>query len=182
MIFHLAWELREEEEQKVIEWLNDAEVCKYNSHFVFPAKPLQPDGKTLRFGLGVDHKLVGVVSLQKIDWVNRSAELAILIGDTTCHGKGVGKHAALSVCRHGFNALNLHRIYCGTHQDNIGMQKVAEAVGMTFEGKSRQAMYKNGQYADVWHYGILKAEFEARFNADSSDIERAGNNTPHLPG
>lgn len=108
---------------------------------------------------------MGVISLQKIDWVNRSAELAILIGGKD-QGKGIGKKSCTLICLHGFDQMNLHRIYLGTHQENIGMQKVAEAIGMTLEGRTRQAFYKHGQYADVLHYGVLKEEFYAHCGFD----------------
>ena len=39
--------------------------------------------------------------------------------------------------KHGFEQLNLHRIYCGTSVKNIAMQKLAAALGFVQEGIRR---------------------------------------------
>lgn len=148
-----------QDESLVLSWLDNPEICKYTSHAVFPASRQEVNNKILRLGIYGRYGLIGVISLQRIDWVNRSAELAILVGGKQPESKGIGKQACALMCHHGFDMLNLHRIYLGTHQDNIGMQKVAESLGMKLEGRTRQAFYKHGQYADILHYGLLKEEF-----------------------
>ena len=35
---------------------------------------------------------------------------------------------------HAFNELNLHKVYCGTSSNNLGMQKLAINLGMVKEG------------------------------------------------
>lgn len=148
---------------EILRWINNPEVCQFNSHAVFPTTELPEIKNGLVLSIlakeGASRSHIGNISLQKIDWISRSAELAILIGAKSIWGKGYGKEASLLVCRHGFNALNLHRIYCGTPEKNIGMQKIALALGMRREGISRQAFYKNGEYADILQYGILREEF-----------------------
>lgn len=145
-------------ENQIIAWLNDCEICQYNSHAVFPVTSAKPStDKDLRLAITDDGDFVGVISLQNINWVNRSAELAILVGKN--QRQGIGKEACRQICKHGFNALNLHRIYCGIHEGNIGMVKVTEYLGMKQEGRKRQAMFKHGKYADTLHYGLLKEEF-----------------------
>jgi len=68
------------------------------------------------------------------------------------------------ICDHGFLALNLNRIACGTFEDNVGMCKLAESLGMAEEGRRRQAVYKLGRFVDVIEYGVLRNEYVARFN------------------
>lgn len=87
-----------------------------------------------------------------------------LSGDKTCWGKGYGKEAARLICEHGFQALNLHRISCGTLDNNTAMSKLAESLGMVEEGRRRQAAYKHGRYVDIIEYGVLKSEYVARFH------------------
>lgn len=102
----------------------------------------------------------GNISLQQIDLCNRSAEIAILIGEKSAHGKGYGLEAARLLCAHGFNQLGLNRIYCGTHAENFGMQKLALKLGMREEGRSRKALFKNGEFADIINYGMLREDFK----------------------
>lgn len=148
-------------------WLNDAVVCDGNSHHVYPYTGHQalefirslPDRRDLLVLAIVDNasgRHVGNISLQEIHFVNRSAELAILVGAQDCWGKGLGTEACALLMRHGFTALNLRRIELGTPQTNIGMQKIALALGMKHEGTKRSAFFKNGKYLDVFLYGILR--------------------------
>lgn len=150
-------------------WLNDPEVCRYNSHHTWPytreaARAWLASASRSELTLAVclkDFTHIGNISLQKVHPVNRSAEFAILLGAKDAWGQGYGREAGLALCRHGFDSLNLHRIYCGTHDENIGMQKLALGLGMREEGRLSRAIYKNGEYADVIRYGVLKKEFYA---------------------
>ena len=152
-------------------WLNDPEVNRFNSHAIFPytkgelllyVKSVSRDRSKVILAI-IDRKTdkhIGNVALQSIDWVGRSAELAILIGEKTQWGKGIGVEVGKLIVNYGFNRLGLHRIWCGTSSDNIGMQKIAERTGMKREGVRRDAMFKNGRWVNIIEYGILQSEFE----------------------
>lgn len=153
-----------------LEWFNDPEVCRLNSHHVFPytrpealdwvaALPGRRDALVLAIEMSEDGRHVGNVSLQGIDTVNRSADLAIVLGDRGVWGQGVGGEAARLLVDHGFRALNLHRITCGTVVANAAMRRVAERLGMTQEGVRRRAMWTDGEYHDVVEYGLLADEW-----------------------
>jgi [ribosomal protein S5]-alanine N-acetyltransferase len=101
---------------------------------------------------------IGNIALENIDTLNQSAELAIIIGDKIHWGKGVGTDAAKLLLGHGFRELNLHRIYCGTSEDNAGMQKLAASLGFTEEGRARDGIFKDGSFRDVVYYSILRNE------------------------
>jgi RimJ/RimL family protein N-acetyltransferase len=152
-------------------WFNDAEVCRENSHHVYPYTREQAlefirslPGKKNMLVLAVCEKTsgkhVGNISLQDINFVHRSAEMAIILGEKACWGKGIGKEAARLLAEHGFRALNLHRIGSGTFETNIGFQKIAVSLGMQLEGTRRQAAFKDGRWLDVLEYGLLRDEFE----------------------
>lgn len=71
---------------------------------------------------------------------------------------GYAAEAAEVLIDHAFNRLNLHRLYCGTADNNIRMQKLAEKLGFIKEGIRRQALFKNGAYHDIIEYGKLREE------------------------
>jgi ribosomal-protein-alanine N-acetyltransferase len=161
-------------EGRYIEWLNDPEVCENNSHHVFPyyydnAKKYIEKTYNSRTELVLALVLkendlhIGNISLQSINFINQSAEFAILLGEKQFWGKGYSKEAAKLIIKHGFMELNLNRIYCGTTAENIGMQKLALFLGMTQEGCRREAQYKGGRFIDMLEYGVLKKEFFTKF-------------------
>lgn len=153
-----------------VTWFNDAEVCRGNSHHVFPYTREQAlsyirqstQGRemlVLAIVLKGDQRHIGNIALQGIHSLNRSAEFAIVIGDKSTWGQGYGHEAAALLFEHAFKTLNLHRIACGTFADNAGMIKLAAALGMKQEGVRRQAVFKDGRYQDVVEYGLLREEF-----------------------
>lgn len=161
---------REDIEGGYSNWLNDEEVCKYNSHHRFPVTKNQlinyientnqsKDILVLAIILKNNGVHIGNVSLQSINYIDKTAEIAFITGEKQYWGKGFTKEASKLILQHAFLTLNLNRVYCGTHQDNIPMQKLAESLGFKKEGIRREAIFKNGQYKDIVEYGLLKKEF-----------------------
>jgi len=160
-------------------WLNDPEVCRFNAHHRFPYA--KDDLRGYIEGLnGARDRLVlaiidregdqhvGNISLQSIDPIERSAEFAIVIGEKTAWGKGFSKEAARLILDHGFGALNLHRVCCGTSAENTPMQKLALAMGFSLEGRRREALYKDYQYWDILEYGLLRREWKRVADGEES--------------
>ena len=63
---------------------------------------------------------------------------------------------------HGFNRMNLHRIWSGTAATNEGMRAVFVKLGMKEEGVFREAMFLNGYWTDVLEYAIIEDEWRER--------------------
>lgn len=152
-------------------WFDDGQVCQGNTHHRFPyayaeleayIKGLSGNRDTLVLAI-VDKESeshIGNISLQSIDWISRNAEFAILLGEKGFWNKGLSKEAGSLIVDHGFQSLNLERIYCGTFQNNTGMRKLALSLGFKEEGIRRKAVYKNGLFLDVVEYGLLREEWK----------------------
>lgn len=151
-------------------WFNDQEVCKYNVHGLFPKTRQELEDYVSSMNKSRDKVVwaivdintqthIGNISLQCIDWIYRSAEFAIIIGERKYWNKGYAVEAGLLLLSHGFEKLNLNRIYCGTAANNLAMQKVADKFGMKREGIRRKALFLNGEYTDLYEYGILRDEY-----------------------
>jgi len=147
-------------------WLNDPQIILHNSHGRFPQTPetllsyvnaAQVSGKEITLAVidknTGDH--IGNISLQNINWIDRNAEIAFLLGESKFQGKGVMFEAGKLLIDHGFKTLNLHRIYCGTSSANTPMQRLAEKLEMIKEGIRKEAIYKNGKYFDIIEYGLI---------------------------
>jgi len=164
---------KEDISQDYVSWLNDIEVCVHNSHATFPntiAKTLSyiesiERSKTdivfaIRWKKNNDH--IGNISLQNINWINRSGEIAILIGKKNYWNKGVGSEAYKLLIDYGFNTLNLNRISSGLMITNNGMIKICEKNQMKKEGLMREFLYKNGRYIDAIIYSILLKDYKKK--------------------
>jgi len=103
-----------------------------------------------------DKKLIGVCGLNRIHWFNRSANAFLIIGETDYWNKQIATEATTLLLKYAFEELNLHRVTGGVAIDNIGSWKVAEKVGFTFEGISKEDFYVDGKYIDSKRYFYLK--------------------------
>ncbi len=149
-------------------WFEDQDVCRYNSHGKFfktrsyfkeYLNELSREDRVVWAICHIEDGHIGNVSLQQISLINRTAEFAILLGDKRHWCKGVGVLVGRKLLEHGFNKLNLERIFCGTTANNEGMKRLANAMGMTLEGTRRQHFFLEGSRVDMLEYGILRAEF-----------------------
>lgn len=165
-------------------------VTRFNSHGLFPYTRSQMVEFIQRVNSGTeiiwavitktdpnserfldDEKHIGNISLQRIDWINRSAELACLFWDKEYWGKGYGTESCKLLFKHGFEKLNLNRIWTGTAETNTGMRHIAEKLGMRQEGIFRNTVYLEGQYVNVVEYGILKEEWNHSIQNIKPSIE-----------
>jgi len=101
---------------------------------------------------------IGHVGLYDIDHRVRSAEFAIMIGEKSFWGKGLGKTITAAVLDYGFEQLNLHRIYLSVLSANERALCLYEKLGFKKEGVLRHDQFRNGQYLDVTIMGILEDE------------------------
>ena len=104
-------------------------------------------------------KLIGSLAFTNIDWRNRSSEFGIMIGDKAYWNQGYGTEAVRLLVKHGFNTLNLNRIFLHVFENNPRAIRAYEKVGFVHEGKLRQAEFKDGIYIDILVMSILKDEF-----------------------
>lgn len=152
------------------DWFNDAVACQFNSHHRFPMTLssiktyIDTCNNSSAIVLAVDIKEwkrhIGNISLQQIDLINRQAELAVMFGEKDCWGHGYVTRAAKLVIRHGFYELGLNRIYFGTPEDCIGMQKIGDKLGFKKIGIKREAFFKSGVYKNIFDYDLLVNDWE----------------------
>jgi UDP-4-amino-4,6-dideoxy-N-acetyl-beta-L-altrosamine N-acetyltransferase len=101
---------------------------------------------------------IGAVYLLNIDWLNRSAEFAIWIGDKTMQGCGAGEFSTRAAVKHAFTDLNLHRLYLTVLPTNTRAIHLYEKVGFVVEGRLRAAVFKQGQFVDMVQMSLLASD------------------------
>ena len=151
-------------------WLNDKETSKGNGHFRIPySRGAARDyideinsNDSPHIALAIIWKQsgehVGNIALQNICYATQSAKFAILIGESIGRGIGLGEHAGRLLINHAFVELNLRRIYCGTFEDNLAMQKLALKLGMQHVGTLRESVFKSGKFVDELLFDILRSD------------------------
>ena len=66
----------------------------------------------------------------------------------------------LLILKHGFENLNLHRLWLRVFETNLRAVRSYEKAGFTKEGKFRQAQFIDGIYVDVMIMSVLKTEWQ----------------------
>jgi RimJ/RimL family protein N-acetyltransferase len=137
------------EEEK---WYEDMMKRPANEHvFVIEIKEGTPDE---------DYLPIGTCQFFKIDWRNRSSEVGIMIGEKSYWDQGYGSETMRLLLKHGFETLNLHRIWLRVYEKNKRGIRAYEKAGFQFEGKLRHAQYQHNHYCDVLLMSVLKPEWQ----------------------
>jgi RimJ/RimL family protein N-acetyltransferase len=158
-------------------WLNDPEVSKYISIILpfsieeeeswFDAmlkRPKEEHTLVIEVRQSEDDQEevwqpIGNIGFHTVDWRVRSAELGIVIGENAYWDQGYGSEALRLMLRHGFEMLNLQRIFLRVFESNPRAIRSFEKVGFVHEGRMRRAQYAGGKYFDVLFMSILHEEW-----------------------
>jgi RimJ/RimL family protein N-acetyltransferase len=161
--------LEPEDEPSLHAWVNDPVVTEYLSlRYPFSHRQesdyiasVSTGSESAQFGIVTldEGRLVGDIGLHHGHPENRCATLGIMIGDRSRWGMGYGTDAVRTVCRFGFEVMNLHRIELEVFLDNSRAIAVYERVGFQHEGRRREAAYKGGRYHDSLVMGLLRQEW-----------------------
>jgi RimJ/RimL family protein N-acetyltransferase len=157
-----------------VRWVNDPEVVKYTSLNAPHSLAMEEKwfdeqlGTPLTSGqvlaiethVGEEWIHIGNAGLHNIEAVTNAAEYGIMIGNKDFWHKGLGQETTRLMLKHGFENLNLNRIYLYVFVDNTRAIKVYESAGYVKEGVLRQAMYKNGLYNDIVVMSVLHSEWK----------------------
>lgn len=150
--------------EMAIEFLENAEkngdvvwaiIIPENIGRTYTSKEVYEEGKIIK-------KHIGNIALQNISQVNKNAEFAGILGGKEYWGKGIGTEAIKILFEHGFNKLNLNRIWLGTAETNKGMITIALKLGMVLEGRLKNHVFLNGEYVDIMQFGIMRNEWNQK--------------------
>jgi RimJ/RimL family protein N-acetyltransferase len=159
----------------LMSWVNDEEVTRnLGAPMIYPLSRAAEeaylsanapgDGPDCRWAVEtLDGEYLGGISLMTIDWINRSAQVGIVIGSKLHWGKGYGTDAMRVVLRFAFDQMNLHRVWLNVYDFNTRGIKSYEKCGFRREGVQREYRFLDGRYHDSVLMGILEGEYrEAR--------------------
>lgn len=156
-----------------LEWFNDPEVTltlfvylpisKDEEEQWFEDMLKSPPEKhplTIEAKQGDEWKPIGNIQFIDLNWVSRNAEVGIAIGDKGYWNQGYGTEAMRLMLKHGFETLNLHRIWLRVYDINARAMRAYEKAGFVQEGKKREAQFIQGEYHDVFLMSVLRHEWK----------------------
>lgn len=161
-----------EDVEKFTEWLNDFETTDYTGRSgilttldgerKYLEENSNPEATFVIVTLE-DNKIIGTVSLEDINWINRTATLGIFIGDKEFRSKGYGTEAIRLILEYGFKYMNLYNIKLDLMEFNERALKCYEKCGFKEYGRRRKCKFVNGKYYDSISMDILADEFTGDF-------------------
>lgn len=157
---------------KFVEWLNDPDVRRTLSMSLpislaaeeqwfenMLKRPSEEQSLGIEIKDGDGWRLIGNCGIFDINWRARSAEVGLFIGDKSCWNKGYGTEVMRLLLRHGFETLNLNRIFLRVDAANLGGIRAYEKAGFVHEGRFRQGTFQGGEYRDMLFMSVLRSEW-----------------------
>lgn len=150
-------------------WFNDMDVTRYLIHGVMPVSR-DTEAAIIERELGHSDSLlltvveirtgrhIGVISLKSIDHLNRRAEIGLVMGPYPIVGAALEAMALLTA--HGFDRLNLQKIYAGQHESLWQWLNTIALIGYRLEGYRADYGFRNGQSYGIALTGASAAEFQ----------------------
>ena len=114
------------------------------------------EGRLVNFAITLreEDRLVGAIGLV-VAPAHAHAELGYWIGREHWN-RGYATEAAQAVVRHGFEAVDLHRIHARHFARNPASGRVLQKIGMRHEGRQPQHVRKQDGFEDLELYGLLR--------------------------
>jgi ribosomal-protein-alanine N-acetyltransferase len=103
-------------------------------------------------------KHIGNIKIDRFDWISRTCELGIMIGDQQFHGKGFGTESCQLVIEYAFTRLNIRKILLAVYSNNPGAIRLYEKLGFTTEGCLKEHVFENGKYHDKLFMSLFNME------------------------
>ncbi|NMM55504.1 GNAT family N-acetyltransferase [Paenibacillus aquistagni] len=108
-----------------------------------------------------NHEAVGITAIVHMDDKNRNGECILELGNKAYWGKGYGTEALQLLLHYAFLECNLHRMALRVFSFNDRAIRLYHKLGFKQEGISRQSIYREGQWHDIIHMGMLQEEYRA---------------------
>jgi RimJ/RimL family protein N-acetyltransferase len=101
---------------------------------------------------------VGTIGLHDITPTNGNGEVGYFFAPGAW-GNGYATDATRTVTEYAFGERRLHKVYARAFAFNDASQRVLEKVGFEQEGLHRDQVFVDGEYVDVYRYGVLAGEW-----------------------
>ena len=119
------------------------------------------DTDGVQFVVVADDDRVGTVSLMDVTATFGNGEIGYFFAPESW-GNGYATEATELVVDYAFAERRLHKVYAHVFAFNDASRHVLEKNGFEREGTQREQVYVDGEYVDVYRYGLLEDEWAGR--------------------
>lgn len=150
-----------------LSWINDPEITRGMVSGIFPSdlehlksyvKATTEDKNTVIFAIcdKLTGHHIGNIKLDQFDYISRTCEIGLMIGNRDYHGKGIGKEVCLLVTHYAFERLNLRKISLTVYGNNPAAIHLYKSVGFIEEGCLKAHVYVHGSFVDKYWMSLFR--------------------------
>jgi RimJ/RimL family protein N-acetyltransferase len=111
--------------------------------------------------LKADDRLIGMVGLEWIDWLNRAAETGSFLAPGEFRGHGYGTEAKHLLLEYAFDHLCLHVLSSVVYETNTRSAAALGKQGYRHAGRMKWMDVKDGRYIDANVFDVKRDEWLA---------------------
>lgn len=162
---------KEEDYKQINIWRNDIEIQRLvSASFKYVSEAMEREWVKskmmdnrkdiyLAICLKENDKIIGYVSINAIDYINRSAEGGGIVLDRA-YQDGIARYEVGVLIRElVFDHLNINRYEGRCLVEHVASRIIMESTGYQLEGILRDAVYKDGLYHDQCVYSLLRKDY-----------------------
>lgn len=146
-------------------WMNDLEMTKYLGAAATTIS-LEKEREALEMLAKGEHnfaivlkgedRLLGNISLMKVNHLYQTAEVGLFIGNKEDRGKGYGSEALRLIVDFGFKYLNLKNIMLKVNAENKAAIAAYKKCGLNEFGRRTRSVYVDGKWCDDIYMEVLR--------------------------
>ena len=158
--------------REFMRWYQDPEVARLTRYQAAPMRPeeierffamraMGPDSMAMGIHVRDTDRLIGSCAFSQLDADNGSTLFHITIGEHDAWGRGFGSEATRLMVDHALGTLGLHRVALAVFAFIERAIRAYLRVGFVIEGRSREAIWRDGRWWDEIHMSVLEPEWRA---------------------
>ena len=141
-----------------LSWVDKQQGPQDSLQFIEGARNDNQAGVALTLGIEHQGDIVGVITFHKIDNANRKTSIGYWLSSSH-QGKGIVSNSCARLIEHAFTDLGLNRVNIRAAEDNIRSRRVAERLGLVYEGTSRQSEWLYDHFVNHAIYATVADEW-----------------------
>ncbi len=102
---------------------------------------------------------MGLMNLKRIDREKSRCELAVVLMNDACKGKGIGSEASRMLVEYAFFGLGLTHVYADTMGSNARMQRIFARLGFTLLSREERFYDMHDRWEDKLNYVLHRSDY-----------------------